>query len=344
MHTQIHMIMDIIRKGVTQNGNTKPNEHKHGKYKDMYQLQTNFHNTDPQIMKLEHDDIICSTIRSLLNELDRWTVLNSLSLVNNIDEWAAYDNQDILCKDPPPARRNKSPRTIGTSQASVGSEAEGQHTLSDILSFCPKHLGELETPETIVLKVKAFLCNKLRNKPKVSLESPICSIANQIKIYRYTKISYTSCKDLSVQTDYLRTNPRFFGHPRYDFALLQHTPQEFWYAQLACVVAIKLDGSGATHLIAIAVPCNENPVTANSFTNRLSDRQLRLTRVRMRRGRNIATAVSVNSIVRGAVLVQDPACPYKDEYVVMDVLDPDFWLRHRMLVAQKQLRFTRLPF
>ncbi|TFK17829.1 hypothetical protein FA15DRAFT_733009 [Coprinopsis marcescibilis] len=314
MHTQIHMIMDIIRKGVTQNGNTKPNEHKHGKYKDMYQLQTNFHNTDPQIMKLEHDDIICSTIRSLLNELDRWTVLNSPSLVNNIDEWAAYNNQDILCKDPPPARRNKSPRTIGTSQASVGSEAEGQHTLSDILSFCPKHLGELETPETI------------------------------IKIYRYTKISYTSCKDLSVQTDYLRTNPRFFGHPRYDFALLQHTPQEFWYAQLACVVAIKLDGSGATHLIAIAVPCNENPVTANSFTNRLSDRQLRLTRVRMRRGRNIATAVSVNSIVRGAVLVQDPACPYKDEYVVMDVLDPDFWLRHRMLVAQKQLRFTRLPF
>ncbi|TFK20674.1 hypothetical protein FA15DRAFT_719445, partial [Coprinopsis marcescibilis] len=297
MHTQIHMIMDIIRKGVTRNGNTKPNEHKHGKYKDMYQLQTNFCDTDPQ--------------------------------------WAAYDDQDILCKDPPPIRRNKSPRTIGTSQASVGSEAEGQHTLSDVLSFCPKNVSASETPETIVLKVKAFLCDELGHEPNISLESPIT-------IYRYTKISYTSFEDLLIQTNYLRTNHRFFRHPRHDFALLQHTPQEFWFAQLACVVGIMLEG--ATHLFAIAVPCDENPATIDSAADCISDKHLRLMRVRMRRGWNMATAVSIHTIIRGAVLVQDPSCPYSDEYIVMDVLDPDFWLRHKKLVSQKQLRLTRLPF
>ncbi|TFK18477.1 hypothetical protein FA15DRAFT_253053 [Coprinopsis marcescibilis] len=335
LHTQVHMVMDIIRKGVTRNGNTKPNEHKHGKYKDMYQLQTNFRNTDPQIMKLEHDDIICSTIRSGLNELDRWTVLNSPSLVNNVDEWEAYDDLDILHKNPPPTRRNKPPRTIGTSQASVGSPAEGQHTLSDLLSFCIEHLGDSETPETIAQKVNALICEELGHECEIPLDSPIT-------IYRYTKISYTSCEDLSVQSDYLRTNRSFFGTSRYDFALLQYTPQEFWFAQLACIAGIEINGT--THLIAVAIPCDKNPATADSIADRLSDKHLRLTRVRMRRGQNIATVVSIHAIVRGAVLVKDPSCPYGDEYVVMDALDPDFWLRHRKLVSQKQLRLTRLPF
>ena len=164
----------------------------------------------------------------------------------------------------------------------------------------------------------------------------------QVTIYRYTKISYTSCEDLSVRSDYLRTNSSFFGTSRYDFALLQYTPQEFWFAQLACIAGIQIDG--ATHLIAVAIPCDENPATPDSAADRISDKHLRLTRVRMRRGQNTATVVSIHAIVRGAVLVKDPSCPYDDEYVVMDVLDPDFWLRHRKLVSQKQLRSTRLPF
>ncbi|TFK25318.1 hypothetical protein FA15DRAFT_703863 [Coprinopsis marcescibilis] len=107
------------------------------------------------------------------------------------------------------------------------------------------------------------------------------------------------------------------------------------------LAGIEIDG--ATHLFAIVVPCDENPATIDSTADRILDKHLQLTRVRMWRGQNMATAMSIHAIVWGAVLVQDPTCPYNDEYVVMDVLNPDFWLCHKKLVLQKKLRFTRLP-
>ncbi|TFK18308.1 hypothetical protein FA15DRAFT_603515, partial [Coprinopsis marcescibilis] len=310
MHVQIHMIMDIIRKGVTRNTNTKPNEHKHGKYKDFYQLQTNFRDTEPQILKLEHDDVFCLLVHSRINELDRWA-------------------------DPPPTRRNRPPVTIGTSHASVGSPVDGVFRLLDILPFCPKSLSASETPASIAAKVRSLLCNDLGRDVDFSENS-------LVTIYQYTKISYNSLEDLSIMTDYLRTNQEFFGAPRHDFALLQHTEQEFWYAQLTCVLGIRVNN--VAHLVAIVIPCDENPTSNDNTADRISDRQLRLTRVRMRRGGNTMTAVSINTIVRGALLVQDSTCPYDDEYVVVDTMDPDFWLRHREIVSKKQLRNMRLPF
>ena len=49
MHSHIHLFDDILAKGVTRNMNTKPNEKMHGPLKQLYQLQTNFKETDEQV-------------------------------------------------------------------------------------------------------------------------------------------------------------------------------------------------------------------------------------------------------------------------------------------------------
>ncbi|TFK27912.1 hypothetical protein FA15DRAFT_719867 [Coprinopsis marcescibilis] len=200
MHTQIHMIMDIIRKGVTQI--PIPSQTKASMESNILKFQ------------FEHKSII----RSQINELDCWTVLNSPSQVNNIEE--------------PPVR-------IGTSHASVGSPAEGLFTMSNILHFCPEPLSNSETPHAIVLKVKALLCDELGHKVNLSIDS-------------------------------------------------QHTQQEFWYAQLVCILGITIDKT--LHLVAIVVPCDENPTVSDNAADHVSDRHLRLTHVRMQRGQNVTTA------------------------------------------------------
>jgi hypothetical protein len=52
MHTQQHIFSDILRKGVTRNYNTKPNEKLNGPLKKYYQRHTNFKNVAPQVLPI----------------------------------------------------------------------------------------------------------------------------------------------------------------------------------------------------------------------------------------------------------------------------------------------------
>lgn len=74
-----------------------------------------------------------------------------------------------------------------------------------------------------------------------------------------------------------------------------------------------------------------NPGDVPQLT-RFKDQQLGFTRLRRRVGHVDTTAVvSIESIVRGALIVEDFGCEYGDEYLVVDTVDQDWWLRMKSL-------------
>jgi len=50
MHTHLHTIRDIMKKGATRNYNTKPSEKANGPLKKYYCNNTNFKNVAPQVI------------------------------------------------------------------------------------------------------------------------------------------------------------------------------------------------------------------------------------------------------------------------------------------------------
>ncbi|KIM45701.1 hypothetical protein M413DRAFT_430427 [Hebeloma cylindrosporum] len=70
-HTHKHLFDDIERKGVTRNYNSKPNEKAHRpSLKGFYLLDTNFKDTDPQILKLSEKALIALMIRRKIEVFD----------------------------------------------------------------------------------------------------------------------------------------------------------------------------------------------------------------------------------------------------------------------------------
>ncbi|KAJ6596478.1 hypothetical protein B0H10DRAFT_1828334, partial [Mycena sp. CBHHK59/15] len=123
---------------------------------------------------------------------------------------------------------------------------------------------------------------------------------------------------------YLRCNPKFHGHPRYDCVLVE-TEHRPIFAQIiylfSCIVENK------SHPFALVQPLD-------APTGRLArkDRLLRFYRVRAK-PRKQSEFISVHSIIRGAVLVPD--FDKAGEFLVFDVLDPDMALRLKSLYPER---------
>jgi len=141
----------------------------------------------------------------------------------------------------------------------------------------------------------------------------------QITEYRLIKVNYESKVDWRAKTDYLRCNPKFNGQPRYDSIIVDH-PRGSIFAQLVLVFVCRVDECDY-HLALIQPMEKKSRPNTNSV-----DRSLSIYRWHIR-DRNRCEVISVDRIVRGAVLVADPK--YKGDYFVIDTLDEDMFLRVR---------------
>lgn len=122
-------------------------------------------------------------------------------------------------------------------------------------------------------------------------------------------------------TDYLRCNPNFYGHPRYDSVVLDTGNDTVIFGKLLhvfiCSIGQRLEP------IALVWPFDA-PIGMRSR----KDKHLGLYRVRAK-PRDKAEFFSLRSLVRGAVLVQD-FDKYGD-FLVMDVVDTDMFLRMKTI-------------
>jgi len=123
--------------------------------------------------------------------------------------------------------------------------------------------------------------------------------------------------DWRIKTDYLRCNPNFNKRPRYDF-VVANLPQGRVFAQLVFVFVCRVNRRD--HRLALVQPLGK----ASRVSTKSVDKGLSIYRWKIR-ARDRCEVIPIDSIVRGAVLVED--MKFKGDYFVIDTLDEDMFVR-----------------
>ena len=129
--------------------------------------------------------------------------------------------------------------------------------------------------------------------------------------------------DWTTKTDFLRCNPKFWNHPRYDFAIANFPSQRQVFVHLVCLFTYQVGSS--IHPLALVQALEKHP---RQGAIRGNDKKLSIYRWKMH-ARSRCEIIPVDSLVRGAVLVSDKN--YADDYFVIDTLDADMFLRVKAL-------------
>jgi hypothetical protein len=147
--------------------------------------------------------------------------------------------------------------------------------------------------------------------------------------YRFAKVDYTSVEDSQLTTDFLRMNPSFHSRERYDCALFNAVDGKYLIGRIISILGL-LDNSDTERQYALIIPFDLR--LSRSPQERLNHERaahLRFTTLRSRRAKD-SMVVPIESIVRGALMVPDWGSGAQDQYIVMDVVDADFFLRMRL--------------
>ena len=126
--------------------------------------------------------------------------------------------------------------------------------------------------------------------------------------------------DWRLNTDILRCNEYFHGQQRYDHVIVAKENGHF-FARILRLFQVST-GVESHPLVYVESYCQP------SGQVRRKDKDLGLYRVRKKA--NPYEIISVQSIVRGALLVQDSENP--DDYFVVDTVDADIFLRMQSLI------------
>ena len=138
----------------------------------------------------------------------------------------------------------------------------------------------------------------------------------KITPYCFLKISYESKVTWKTATDYLRCSPKFYGQPRYDYVIIQ-TVEKPIFGQLVFVFTITI--GKYKYPLALVQPFDA-PVDA-------LEKDVDLGFFRLKAQSRAKTEIfPVASIIRGALLVRDFDSD-ENEYLVLDVIDGDMFLR-----------------
>lgn len=119
-----------------------------------------------------------------------------------------------------------------------------------------------------------------------------------------------------MKADYLRCNPDFHHHARYDYILVDGGDENF-FAKLILIFTITLDDT--EYPLAYIQPFDRS---TGSIRNK--DKDLGFYRIGAQ-PRNKAEFISIHSIIRGAYIVPD--FEKDSEFLVVDTIDGDMFLR-----------------
>lgn len=137
--------------------------------------------------------------------------------------------------------------------------------------------------------------------------------------FQYLQVNYESMVDWRVSTDRLRCNESFFGHERRDHVLIQSGHRNFF----ACLLHLFQVTLGTqTHALAYVKSYSRPPGSL-----RRKDKDLGLYRLRLNPNRY--EIVSLESVIRGALLVPDS--DNAEDHFVVDTVDADMFLRMKGL-------------
>ncbi|KAJ6554445.1 hypothetical protein B0H19DRAFT_1294201 [Mycena capillaripes] len=292
VHLRKHFHRDVEEKGASRNFGTKTSESMHGPIRNTYHRMTNFKDVTPQLVKHDHRRTVATFIREQIEALN-------VAPTESPDEDSDESHEDV------------EPDLV--SNVDIGSKLQ---PIS--FSTLEQEMSTDHAFERFRVKLGDFISDSLPawghalpNARRVKFTG-----TQTIVPFQFLKVYYDSLSDWKPTVDYLRCNPKFHGHPRYDYVLVKTTDKPI-FAQLiylfSCAVGDK------SYPLALILPLDA-PI--GRVTRK--DKLLRFRRVRAKPRRQ-AEFISVRSIIRGAVLVAD--FDKLGDFLVFDVLDGDTSLR-----------------
>ena len=138
--------------------------------------------------------------------------------------------------------------------------------------------------------------------------------------FQYIRVNYESVVDWRLCTDILHCKESFHGRQRYDHVIVA-TEHRYFFARILRL--FKISTAMESHSLAY-VQSYCRPVGQT----RRRDKDLGLYRVRVKV--NPYEIISTESIVRGALLVQDSE--RSDDYFIVNTVDGDMFLRMQSLI------------
>ncbi|KAG1868959.1 hypothetical protein DFJ58DRAFT_714136 [Suillus subalutaceus] len=291
-------------KGAVCNYSARPNEKLHGPLKEVYKRQSNGKDVAQQIRHVNKNKFAVGLLRGRINAFDKQR--------NSEDE--EIDDADTMYEDNPnPAAAQ------GHIQLSSPQQLKSIQDIENTCSPADRAFQDFRR------KFSTFLNASLPGYG-YALKRWITLPANfQICKYRYLKVHYESTVDWKQVTDYLRCNPIFHGHPRYDCVLIQLTPERSVFAKLILMFKCHLPDIGSFDFALV------QPYTVGTGFSRRINRDFKLTRVKAAPRAN-SIFVPLTSFIHGAVLYPDPV--HQGEFTVVDHIDSDMFLRMKTWARQ----------
>ncbi|KAG1771613.1 hypothetical protein EV702DRAFT_1181456 [Suillus placidus] len=203
LHMSVHIFDNIEAKGATRSYNTKPNEKMHGSLKDSYLMCTNFRDVAPQILRINHWQVVAESIRRNISDFNEYQLRD---VEDTLDEDNSVVDDLVVSNDSPHVK-------LGSRQALQTFESV-ESTHKDDGAFT-----------NFRIKLNEFLTNFL-----LAIQLPLpggkwvkLKASDKITECRFLKVNYESLVDWRQCTDYLRCNPKFFGAPRFNCVFIQMT-------------------------------------------------------------------------------------------------------------------------
>ncbi|KAG1905179.1 uncharacterized protein F5891DRAFT_1126021 [Suillus fuscotomentosus] len=201
--------------------------------------------------------------------------------------------------------------TITDAHSSLGSK-QGNHCFSDITRMYRTDRAFTD----FRMKLNSFL-NVFLPQNHIPLPDErrihLCA-EDMITEFRFLRVNYESIVDWRVHRDLLQCNPKFYGSPRYDCVMVKTVDKPF-FARLVYMFTCSIGGTDFP--LALIHPYDVNI----AGTRRRRDDDIGLWRI-----------ISVQSIIRGAALANDPETA--GDYFVIHTVDTDIFLRVKALQAQ----------
>ncbi|KAK7034432.1 hypothetical protein R3P38DRAFT_2518906 [Favolaschia claudopus] len=292
MHLQQHAFDDIVRKGASRNFGAKIDESMHAATRAAYLRQTNFKNVTPQILRSLHRTLVAKYIRDQLD--GRETFLDD----DDFEQQAPSDIEPVG-------------NVVVGSRKTPTSFADLENVMKEDTAFTR---FRLRFAEFLNIFLPAFGYTLPQGK-RVALQP-----TQEIIPFQFLKVFFQSLETWIEDADYLRCSPSFHNSERYDAALVK-TVDGHIFARLVYVFTHKIEDK--THPFALV-----QALDVGIGVRTTKDKALGLYRVRERQ-RKECEFISVHSIVRGAFIVPDFS--RKGDYLVVDIIDADMFLRLRGL-------------
>ncbi|KAG2741161.1 hypothetical protein P692DRAFT_201727134 [Suillus brevipes Sb2] len=304
VHALTHAFSDIRAKGASRNFSTRPNEKQHGPLKRAYLRQTNRKDVANQVLKLDHISLVSELVRSRILHFDE-------DRQKHIMSQRELENEDMLDDQPFSGHLYLGAPQVPVSLATVEEGNASNRAFQDFRKKFAKFLNNFVVANNIPLADGVTWLRPAAN--------------DKLQEHRYLKVNYESTVNWKLATDYLRCNPSFHGCERRDCALIRTLDKDGNDKNIFVRILFMFKFVVGNHTFELALVL---PMDAPTGSRRSVDRDLRLTRLRARPPA-LSEFISLQSIIRGALLVPDPA--HNGDFFLVDLVDTDMFLRAKTL-------------